>query len=276
MLAWSLVPAQIGDVWLFLVLGMLSAILVSVAKAGFGGSIGLLAVPMMIFACGGDPFLANGIMLPLLIACDYVSVVSWWGQWSWRPVAMLLPGVVAGIGVGWAILWAMRGAGSAAYSDSAKAVLMLAIGVIALGFVVLQTIRSLKKDPPAFRPVFWQGSVAGAAAGVTSTLAHAAGPITAMYLLPQKMPKGRYVATTVLYYWIGNQMKLVPYYALALINTKVLGAGLLLLPGIVGGALLGIFLHRKVGQKSFTGIVYVLLTVAAGKLIYSAVGDLWF
>ena len=35
-------------------------------------------------------------------------------------------------------------------------------------------------------------------AGTTSTLGHAAGPVVAMYMLPQQMPKGRYVATTAL------------------------------------------------------------------------------
>ena len=87
---------------------------------------------------------------------------------------------------------------------------------------------------------------------VTSTLAHAAGPIATMYLLPQQMPKGTYVATTVLFFAIVNQVKLIPYIALGLINTATLGAGLVLLPAVVVGAVLGLVLHGRIPQRQFT------------------------
>jgi len=275
MLAWSLLPAEVGNLTAFLLLGTLSAMLVSVAKAGFGGSIGLLSVPLMILACEGDAFLANGIMLPLLIACDYVAVGSWWGKWSWRPVGLLLPGAAAGIGVGWVALWAMQRMGGPSDREGANAALMLAVGAIALAFVGLQTARALRGRPRAFRPRLWQGTGAGLAAGVTSTLAHAAGPITTMYMLPQQMPKGQYVATTVLYYWIGNQLKLVPYFALGILTPTALAGGLVFLPAVVVGTLLGILLHRKVGERSFTSVVYVLLALAGVQLVAKALPTLW-
>ena len=71
-------------------------------------------------------------------------------------------------------------------------------------------LRALRGRPITFRPTFLHGTLVGTAANVSSTLAHAAGPIITMYMLPQRMGKGRYVATTVFYYWIGNLSVGVP------------------------------------------------------------------
>ena len=62
----------------YLILGTLATVLFAVAKAGFGGGLGLLSVPLMIYACAGDVRQALGIMLPLLIAGDYVAFIAWW------------------------------------------------------------------------------------------------------------------------------------------------------------------------------------------------------
>ncbi|HOF19389.1 MAG TPA: sulfite exporter TauE/SafE family protein [Phycisphaerae bacterium] len=274
---WSMLPVGLGNLATFLALGSLAAMLTSMAKAGFGGSIGLLSVPIMIYACGKDPFLAAGVTLPLLIVCDYVSLYKWWRQWEYRAVWLLLPGALLGVAGGGVTLYLLQRMGMAdsRLNQAAKAWLILGIGVIALWFVVLQAVRSLRKRPIAFRPVLWQGTAVGALAGYTSTLSHAAGPVVAMYLLPQRMPPARFVATTVLYFWIGNQVKLVPYFLLGLIRFDTFGASLLLMPAIVFGALLGVTLHKRVGQRGFPWIVYTLLALTGAHLVISAARELW-
>ena len=96
-----------------------------------------------------------------------------------------------------------------------------------------------------------------------------------MYLLPQRLPKGRYVATTVLYYWIGNQMKLIPYYERDLLAVPALAAALGLVPAVVGGALLGVFLHNRVNEKVFRVIVHVLLGGVGLHLVAAAAPKLF-
>ena len=275
MLAWSLLPQDIPSAWAFVLLGGLSVVLLSATKAGFGGSMGLLSVPLMVYACGGKTMLATGIMLPLLIAADYFSMLSWLGRWDWRVVAMLLPGTAVGIAVGGAMLWGFQQLGDNRGGETANATLMLGIGLIALVFVAVRTVQSLRRSQRAFRPTTRQAVAVGLAAGVTSTLAHAAGPIVTMYLLPQQIHKSRYAASTVLFYWMCNQLKLVPYFALGMINVPSLGASAALLPAAAGGVALGIFLHRRLGQRSFTGVVYVLLALAGSHLIIEATRRLW-
>ncbi len=275
MIDWIFSGTGIENVWMFLLLGSISAMLVSMAKAGFGGSVGILSMPLMVYACQGKAMTAAGVMLPLLIACDYLSIVPWRGKWDLRVVGNLLPGAVLGVALGGAALYAIRQAGADTQSQTGNAILTMLIGVIALGFVVLHAIKSLRAKPLAFRPVFWQATSVGALAGLTSTLAHAAGPIVTMYLLPQKMPKERFVATTVLYYWLGNQIKLVPYFALGLLSTRTFSASVLLLPAVVIGVVLGLYLHRKVGQRQFAGIIYTLLALAGLHLIIKSTASLW-
>lgn len=270
MLSWALVPGEVANVAAFLFLGALSALLMSAAKAGFGGSLGLLAVPLMIYACGGSARLAAGILLPLLIACDYISMCFWLGKWRGRVVLALLPGTLVGVGLGWAGLWGVGHFHAEAHKDLLNAVMKLLIGGIALGFVVLQTVRALRTGPRTGSPGTWQSTGIGMAAGLTSTLAHSAGPITSMYMLRQNMPKDRFVASTVLYYWIANQIKLLPYFALGLISPDSLGASASLLPASAAGAVVGVALHRRVRQKHFTGIVYVLLALAGIHLCVTA------
>jgi len=278
-LAFNLIPPGIHHVWLFLVLGSLSAMLVSLGKAGFGASIGVLSFPIMVYACGGNSLLAVAVTLPLLIACDLVAMASWWGRWNGRAAGLLLPGAVLGIILGGLCLWAIRGldgSSDQATRARANAALMLIVGLIALGFVAMQAARWVGRKPLVFRPGPWQGAGVGAAAGITSTLAHAAGPVVAMYLLPQQLPKSAFVATTVLFYAIINLLKLVPYSMLGLINTQTLGAALALLPAVVGGTAAGLLLHGRVDQRQFNGVVYVLLALAGGRMVYQGAVALWW
>jgi len=267
-------PPELSNVWLFLTVGSCSAILFSMGKSGFGGGVGLLSVPMMVYACGQNAPLAVGVMLPVLIAADYAAVISWRSQWLLRQVGMLLIGVIPGIVIGAAAVWAFGRLGADTQADVTNAGLKLGVGLIALGFVVLRLIGYLRGEPLAFRPVWWQAATAGTVAGVASTLAHASGPIVAMYLLPQQMPKGRYVATTALTFWCVNQLKLPAYFALGLVNTGTLGMGVALLPGIAAGAALGVYLHRKVDDRQFTPIVYALLALTGAHLTWQALGAL--
>jgi len=266
MLALSLLPPETTNVALFLGVGTLSIVLVSMGKAGFGGGAGLLSIPLMILACQGRTQLALGILLPLLILNDYVALAAWLRKWNWRPVLLLLPGMVLGTAMGWAALWGFQQldvTGTESPKRYADAAMMLGVGLIAVGFVALQAVRASRAEPLAFRPVLWQGVTVGAAAGFTSTLAHAAGPMIQMYMLPQRMPKGRFVATTLLYFWIGNQLKLAPYAMLGMLNVGSLGGAACFLPAVLVGTFLGLHLHHRVSDRYFTVIVH-LLVLASG------------
>jgi len=274
-IGFAFVPPDLNNVLLFLVAGSLAAMLFSIAKAGFGGSVGILAIPLMIFACGDRTTLALGIMLPMLIAADYIAVALWWRKWDPVAVLRLMPGAALGILAAWAGLGALRAWGVEGHEKLGEHALKLMIGLIALGFVGLRVLRWLRRTDFTFTPTWPRMLLIGAAAGVTSTFAHAAGPVVAMYLLSLRMPKSRYVASTAALFWLINHAKLPVYLHLGMIRPDTLVAAVPLLPAIVAGALAGLFLHRLVGERQFAGIVYGLLALAAGGLIYKAAEALW-
>lgn len=268
---------QLDNPVAFLVLGSLAAMVMGAAKSGFAGGIGLLSMPILIYACAGNSTLANAMMLPLLIACDYVTIVIWWRRWDARVVLLLVPGMIVGIALGTLALWGMLSLGGGLRGPQQKltdAALNLTIGLLALGFVGLRIWRTFHKATTPFRPNSVNGFATGTAAGLTSTLAHAAGPITTMFLLPQAMDKTKFVATACLYYFIGNQLKLAPYLGLRLLTVESMMGSLFLLPAVVVGAFLGAFLHKRVNEKIFSAIVYVLLTAAGVQLIRDALRTL--
>ncbi len=275
-LAWLSLPEGIGSITTFLVLGTVAALLVGIAKAGFGGGIAILSAPLMIYACGEQAQVAFGIMLPILMACDLVSLAVWRGKWDLASLRLLVPFGLGGIAVGAAALWGFQHLGaSAEQKDLTNAAMKLGIGLISLAFVVLQGARTLRKNRAVYAPAAWHGACAGTAAGITSTLAHAAGPIVNMYLLPQGMTKACYVATTVAYFWLINLVKLFPYLYLGMVRADTLAASALLLPAVVIGAVVGWLLHHKVGNRSFAGIVYTLLALAGVHLCTKAAITLW-
>ena len=83
------VVKNLTDVGTFLVLGVVAALLIGVAKAGFGGGIAILSGPLMIYACGERARLAFGIMLPILMTCDVVAVFIWRRQWNLQALRTL-------------------------------------------------------------------------------------------------------------------------------------------------------------------------------------------
>ncbi len=258
----------------FLVLGSLSALIFSVAKAGLGSSVGVLAVPIMIFACGEETTLAVGLMLPMLIAADYVAVVLWWRRWDGRAVGRLFAGACLGIAAGWAALWGLKQAGAGAHQAVADHVLKLAVGAIGLGFVALQIVNGRRGRPLEVRPTWPAALGLGSASGLTSTFAHAAGPLVAAYLLSQRMAKERYVASMAIAFWAINHAKLIPYAHLGLLRPETLGATVRLVPAIAAGAVLGRVLNARLGDRSFAGIVYGLLAVAGVSLVVKGVQGL--
>jgi len=271
-LAFSAVPPGVDGPWRFFLVAAVAVILFGMTKAGFG-AVGTISTPLMIYACAGNSTLAVGLMLPLLIGCDYVALILWWRKWDRRNLLLLLPGMVVGVAVGAGVLWMFMQFGGAGEAGKrlTNALLSLVIGLLAILFVALRAVRAFRGQVAAFRPVRWQGAAMGAAAGITSTLAHAAGSVTAMFLLPQKLPKGRFVATTVMFYWVTNQVKLLPYFALALLSAPSLKTDLVLAPFVLIGAGLGVVLHKWVSDVWFSRIVHALLTAVGVHLCVTSV-----
>ena len=239
------------------------AILVTgIAKGGFGAGSGGIAVPLMsIFIAPPE---AAAIMLPILCAMDLFGVHAYRGLASWRHLAVLLPGALAGIALG-----------AFAFGTMPVNAIRLVIGGIAVAFALNRWFRISERmaarlaaspaPPGRLAGAFW-----GAVSGFTSTLAHAGGPPFAVYLLPQKLDKTAFVATSVVFFLIVNYAKLVPYGFLGKLNAGNLAASLLFAPLAPAGIWLGVWLHRRIPEAPFYRVAYALLFATGAKLVWDA------
>ena len=93
----------LGDNPLFaLFIAMLAVLAVAISKSGFGGALGALSAPIMLFAF--QPTVALSILIPIFILIDF------WVVWQWRKkgvrqiiIWMVIWGTIGQL-IGWSLL----------------------------------------------------------------------------------------------------------------------------------------------------------------------------
>jgi len=235
----------------------LGAFIIGLSKAGFGGFAGVVVGPML--AMWRPPREAIGLMLPLLIAGDLFSVPYYWRKWDNRNLVLLAAPAVIGIALGTHIL-----------AGIADAMLKRVIGAIALLFSVGQIVRERwSEGAPGWKVKPVHGVAAGLTAGVFSTMAHLGGLPVVFYLLPQRLPAVRFVATSVWLFFLINLLKLPPYIEQGLITSREIRTVVLLLPATGLGAACGVWLSKRVSDRGVNQVVLALTVLTALKLIVS-------
>jgi uncharacterized protein len=246
--------------WLFVGTAVL---IQGISKSGFAGGAGILSMPLMFFVMPVNR--AAAVMLPLLILCDMNAIYHHRHNKHWKTILRIyLPsvlGILAGAGVWW---WIGR-EGVERYGIWIKRF----VGVIAIVFalyIVSKEIAMAWLD--RFRPGVAAGIGAGVAAGFTSTIAHAAGPIVSLYIFAQDLGKTLFVGTVAWTFTLINLSKLPFYIAVGLLETDVLLFGTVLVPLIPIGSWLGKWMHHRVSERLFNRIILVLIFLAGIQLIF--------
>ncbi len=251
------------DYFGFYLLAVPVVLLVGLSKGGFGGGLGMLAVPVLSLLI--DPRLAAAVLLPILCTMDLVSIWTFRGTWDRKNLRYLLPGAMLGIV-----------AGALTFQYMSADTLRIIVGVMALYFVGHYLWGAhIVKRVSAKKAGLMSGSFWGIIAGYVSYVAHAGGPPVSIYLLPQKLPKTVFVGTTVLFFTTVNYVKLIPYAWFGQLTTDTLLTSLILLPLAPIGVRLGVYLHHRVSDKWFYWTCYGLLFVAGIKLVIEGGGNLF-
>lgn len=244
----------ISDPW-FYAAAVPAVFVLGLAKGGFAG-LGLLSLPLM--ALVASPVQSAAIMLPILIVQDAVSVISYWRQWDRRNLAMMLPGAMAGIFLGYRFA-----------ADVPESAVQLAIGVISVAFGLRHLLVSTDVPPTApgwLRGLFW-----GGVSGFTSMISQAGGPPFQIYVMPQQLPRDVFVGTGVLFFAIVNWIKVPPFLALGQFTTENLSTSLALIPLAIASTWTGVLLVRRVSGKRLYTIVYGLLVLLGAKLCFEGI-----
>lgn len=251
----------IPDPW-FYVAAVAAVMITGISKGGFGGAAGGTAVPIMALAI--SPVQAAAVMLPILCVMDIASIAAYRRIWDKRNLVIMLPAAVTGIVIG-----------ALTFRYLSENAVRLIIGSIALSFASYNVLRRVILRAAAGEPMPRSalcGGVAGVVAGFTSFVAHAGSPPVQIYLLPQRLDKTLYVGTTVIFFFVVNYVKLIPYAIIGQFSGENLMTSLVLLPLAPFGVWLGVRLHRLVPEDLFYRISYLLLFVTGAKLVYDGLG----
>jgi uncharacterized membrane protein YfcA len=249
---------MIVDPW-FYVAAFPAIFVLGLAKGGFG-SVGLLVVPILSLAV--SPVQAAGITLPILVLSDIVAVAAYWGEWDRRVMAIMLPGALVGVAIGW---W------TAAWVTEAE--IRMILGLVSVAFALNYWLRLRRemapRTPHVAKGVFW-----AALSGFTSFVSHAGGPPYQIYVAPLRLAPRIFAGTMVIFFFIVNALKIVPYFFLGQFSTANLLTSAVLLPIAIPATFLGVWLIRRIDAKRFYEIVYVLIFAIGAFLIVESLLEL--
>jgi uncharacterized protein len=241
-------------------LGILGALLIGISKTGIPGTA-IVAIPLMASVFGARQ--SVGAVLPMLIVGD-VFAVTWYRRHArWDKLWGLIPWVLLGMALGGLALDRL---GRATHGHDP---LNTVIGVMVLVMLALSLARSRwgeRLNPSSRLGVF----STGAAAGFSTTISNAAGPVMQIYFTSVGLPKHEFMGTSAWYFCIFNLIK-VPILAYVSLNNPqnpVMSAhsltfNLIIAPVIILGAFIGRWLLPRVPQKLFDTLMLVLAAVAA-------------
>lgn len=224
------------------------AVMVGFSKTGIPGA-GILVVPLIAQAM--PAMKSTGFLLPMLAMADIMAIIYWRRHVRWGHLVRLLPWTLLGVLIGYRLMYLL---------DDRS--IMPVIGVLVLVLIGVTWWRDSREDPQV--PTYWWfAGVMGILAGSSSMMANAAGPIMIIYLLAMKLEKKEFVGTSAWFFWILNLSKMPFSSKLGLIDRASLMSDLAMLPLIILGGLLGIYLVHRIPQKPFNLVVKVLASLAA-------------
>jgi len=251
---------MITDPW-FYAAAIPAVALVGMSKGGFGGSLSLLAMPLL--ALSVPLMTAAGIMLPILLVMDAVAVWAWRKIWHRENLIILIPGAILGTILGYAT--------ASIVQDGHIRLMVGTLGVVfTLQWAYTTYVSKAEPGPPA-APSWPKGLFWGTASGFVSFISHVGGPPLQVYVLPQRLSKELYAGTFTMFFAFVNVIKITPFWALGQLSPGNLATSAVLLPLAVVSTLFGAWLVRRIHGDLFFKIIYAVLFVVSVKLVADGV-----
>ncbi len=237
---------------LFYAMAVPSVILIGLSKGGLTG-LGVLAVPLM--AIVASPMQAAAVLMPILLILDLVAVWTYRKSFDKITLIITIPSSIIGIIIGAVLV-------SQVNPDWIRVI----IGFIAISFTISHW-RTAKDRGSKGHSIF-RGTVWGSITGFTSFVTLTGAPPYQMYLLPLKLDQRTYAGTFMIFFWVNNILKIIPFMMLGEMTRSTVTTSMILFPISLIFTFLGIWIVRKLPTKIFYEIIYILLFLVSIKLIY--------
>ena len=243
LISYSLLPWE----WLAVIL---CSMCIGVSKTGING-LGMLVVPVFVLIFDARP--STGVLLPMLCFADLSAVAYYRRSAEWNYIIRLLP-------------WALTGFALALFTDHwvpDKGFKTL-IGVCILAGLAVMLWNERRKNVGELPSAWWFVALFGIMGGFSTMIGNAAGPIMSVFLLSMRLPKHSFVGTSAWFFMVINFLKLpLQYFVWDNINCRTLLFDFTMLPFIAAGAWIGILFVKRISEKNYRKVVYVLTFASA-------------
>lgn len=220
----------------------LAGTLIGLAKAGVP-AVGLVFVPIMAFAFGAKA--STGLILPMLSFGDLFAIAYFRRHAAVRELVRLLPWALAGLLTGTTV--------GTALADTEFKRLLGGIVLVLLALMIWQEFRGNKDAVPKG---WWFPALAGLAAGFTTMVGNAAGPVMSLYLLSMRLNKAQFIGTSAWFFLTINLIKIpLQIFFWHNITWGSFAIDLIALPAIALGAWVGLLIIGKIPERLFKLLV---------------------
>jgi uncharacterized protein len=228
----------------------LCAMLMGLSKVGVPG-VSMFVVPIFAIIFGGKS--STGILLPILMMADWFGVGYYHRHAKWKYLWKLFPWAFIGIGIA---LWVGEIINDVWFKNIIAILIFICIG--------LMLWKDRQKNFNFFPDSWWFAASMGILGGFATMIGNVAGPIFAIYLLAMHLPKNNFIGTTAWFFLIINLTKFpLHIFIWDTIKWNTLKLDLMLLPGIALGAFLGIWLVKKIPDKTYRTFVIIVTSISA-------------
>jgi uncharacterized protein len=235
------------------ILILLAAFIIGLSKAGLKG-IDMMNVTIMAIVFGGKA--STGIVLLLLCVADIFAVIYYNRHAQWPHFWKLLPWMIAGILIG---VFTGKDLNEALFRKVMAMIIVLTVIIM----VVMEIRKSIRiPDNKLFV------ATTGLVSGFTTMMGNLAGAFSNIYFLAMRMPKNNFIGTAAWVFLVINLFKL-PFQVFYWknIDLHVLKTDLVLLPALLAGFRVGVYIVAKIKDDSYRKIV-IALTFAGALFIF--------
>ncbi|MDR2101891.1 MAG: sulfite exporter TauE/SafE family protein [Treponema sp.] len=232
---------------------LFSGICIGLSKTGVNGAATVM-VPILALVFGAKE--STGIVLPMLCFADILAVVYYRRSAEWKYIFKLLP-------------WALMGFAIALAVDRfvPERGFKVLIGICILTGLGVMLWNDHRGKEAAIPSAWWFSALFGIMGGFATMIGNAAGPIMSVFLLSVRLPKKSFVGTAAWFFMIINYLKLpLQYFVWHNITPEGLLFDLTMVPIIIAGAVLGIFLVKKMSEIHYRILVYGMTFISTALL----------
>ena len=252
---WNFTPFTMG-------LFLLAAFIVGLGRAGLPGAA-IVAVPLMAMVV--PPKISVGVILPIFMVADVLSLCYWYRYALLRFCFPYLIFIWIGI-VGASFIMT-------AVDDKTFGVIIgwLILFLLALGFFTEKFRKNGKDNDLSSSPVkpsLQVSAFIGVLTGVVSALANASGPLVTLYVMMSRMDKFHFIGTVSVCAFFINWAKVPVFLSAGRLSIDTLKLSIAAIPMVVVGTFMGYKLAKIIPQKAFKNVILALAFVSALNLIF--------